>query len=321
MATSDGFTAVKQTKIVETALALLEREVVLPNLVWKDAVSGFEGAANDTISIRLPAFLTANVRDLRSSDARVRSKAEQRKVDVTLDKDLQVDIELSDEEYTLDIVSLARDVISPAMDAIVRGYEDEVATLIEGATYNTSITINEAAPYHSVVDARKALNDANVPFSGRALVVGSSVEAAILKDDQFAEADKAGDSNALRDAMIGRIAGFNVFTSNAITPTKAFAFHRTAYALVSRAPVVPRGAAWGSTLSRGGFAIRVLEHLDASTDIIDVLACDAWVGSSVVEDRGEIDANGKFVPMVDAESGDDLFVRAVELELVEESSS
>jgi hypothetical protein len=321
MATSDGFGAIKPTVVVDTALALLQREIVLPALVWRDAAGDFRGAKDDTISIRVPAYVSANKRDLRSNDARVRSKLNERKVDVTLTSDLQVDIPISDEELTLDIRDFMRGVVQPALGGIVRGYEDEIATLISDATYdNPEVTMDptDQGPYDALVDARKVLNDANVPMSERFAVVGSSMEAAILKSPQLARNDGGGQRavNALSDASIGRLAGFETFISNALAPDEGFAFHRTAYALNTRAPFVPQGAPWGASLSAGGFAIRAVQVLDPD-DIVNIFASDAWVGTNIVTDSGHFDGSDKFVPSTDPEDSgeDDLFVRAVKINL------
>jgi hypothetical protein len=320
MAESDGFAAIKPEVVVDTALALLEREVVLPNLIWRDAAGDFRGAKDDTISIRLPAYAKANKRALRSSDARVRSKLHERKVDVTLTHDLQVDIPVTDEEATLDIRNFMRDLVAPALRGIVRGYEDEVADLITGATYaHSTITVDpdaEQGGYDALVDARKALNDANVPMGGRVAVVGSSIEAAILKSPQLARVDQSGTDSALREATIGRLAGLPVISANALPPEEGYVFHRTAFVLNTRAPFVPDGAPWGASMSAGGFAIRAVQVLDPD-DIVNILATDAWVGTNVVTDVGEIGADGKFEPAVDPEESgaEELLVRAVKLEL------
>lgn len=321
MAESDGFSAIKATVVVDTALALLEREVVLPNLIWRDAGGDFRGAKDDTISIRLPAYAKANKRDLRSADARVRTKLFERKVDVTLTSDLQVDIPITDEELTLDIRDFTAGVVAPALRGIVRGYEDEVAALIEGSDPAwDDITVDdtvEQGAFNALIDARKNLNDANVPMEGRVAVVGSSLEAAILKSPHLARFDQSGSTSALREAMIGRLAGFTIVVANALTPTVGYVFHRTAYVLNSRAPFVPDGAPWGASMAAGGFAIRAVQVLDPD-DIVNIFATDAWVGTNVVTDRGAIDEDtGKFEPAVDpAEAyADDLLVRAVKLTL------
>jgi len=308
---------IKAEKVVETALALLEREVILPMLVWRDAVGDFRGSKNDTISIRLPSYTSARKNALRSGDVRVRDSLAERKVDVTLDTRLYKDIEVTDENFTLDILDFTKQVMSPCLRSIVRGYEDEVGELMSGATYATELVLDEANPYKTFVAARKALNNASVPQANRALVVGSDIEEFVLNATTWvANLAASGDPSALRDAETGRIAGFKVVVSNAIAPDEAYAFHQTAYALSTRAPMVPAGAPWGATLSEGGFAIRAVQVLDP-TDIVNILATEAWVGTNVVTDFGSFDVKGKFVPGNDpanpSSDDDDLFVRAVKI--------
>ena len=189
---------------------------------------------------------------------------------------------------------------------------------MQGATYEVELGWDSNEPYDTLVDARVALNDASVPMTNRFLVVGSGFEADLLKSDKLSDADRSGSTGAMRDASVGRIAGFEVLVSNFLAPDEAYAYHRTAYALNTRAPFVPQGVAFGASSSANGFAIRVMQHVspDAGGSPINIAYHDAYVGTNIVEDHGEIDENGKFIPSVDPdlEAGTDrLFVRAVKI--------
>lgn len=311
---------IKAERVVAAAIGLLEREVVLPNLMWRNAVGDFAGAKNDTITVRLPSYVAANRRDLRSGGARSKTYLHERSVDMTLDEDIYLDVPITDEQLTLDIVSFAQQVLSPGLAAIVRAYEDVAAELITGATYQNAIEFDETDPYASFITARRLLNEMNVPMQDRFCVVGSTIEAQLLQDDRLATtAVQGGDQSALRDAVVGRYAGVNVVSSNALPPDGAVMFHRSAFALANRAPIVPAGAPWGATQSAGGFAIRIVRVFDPD-EVEDRVVFDAWVGSNVVTDFGTIDADGKFVPGDDQGdpqgSEDDIFVRAVGLGVI-----
>lgn len=308
---------IKAEKVVSAQLGILEREVVLPNLVWRDAAGDFRGAKNDTISIRLPAYANARTRALRSGAARTQDTLHQRKVDVSLTTDIYSDIPVTDEELTLDITNFGEEIINPVLAGVVRAYEDILVDRMESpsTTYQHAVAFNASNPHETLVSARRKLNDSNVPQSGRSLVIGTGLEQAILNAEEFVRVDQSGSDSALRDAVIGRIAGFNVIVSNALAPYVGFAFHRTAFVLSSRAPIVPAGAPWGTTMSSGGFAIRTVRVFDPD-EVEDRLITDAWVGTNIVQDHGTIDGFGKFVPSVDPdlENGTDLmFVRAVKI--------
>lgn len=319
MATSDGFSAIKPDKIVDGALSLLVRASTLGRTVFRNAGGSFVGVKGDTITLRLPAYAKPGKRALRSATPRTRRKLHERAVDISLTHGYNLDVPLTDEEITLDIRALARDVIGPSVQGIARDYESDIGALMEGANYaNPTVEIG-ADPYAAAVQARKVLSDMQVPLSGLTLACGSSVAAEILTSEKLSRADQSGSTDALRLAQIGRFANFTVIETQTLAPDIAIAYHRTAFAVNTQAPVVPQGVAWGESRSVDGYAIRVMQHLaDTDDGPTNVVYHDAWVGMKAVTDQGAIDqTTGKFEPSVEpTESGsDELFVRAVKLEL------
>jgi len=223
-------TFLKPTVINRMALKLLQREVVLPRLVWNFADAEFRGAYGDTVTLRLPAVLAAReygFRNNRSSEIVIDDLTET-SVPVVLDTDLYSAVALTDEQLTLDIVDFSEQVLNPQVSAIARGLEDLIVETMQSATYGTSLNIADSADgmWGTLLDARKALNDANVPREGRVVVVGSEIEREILSDDKFNRVDSVGDGavSAVREATINRLAGFTIVGSNAIDAETAIAF-------------------------------------------------------------------------------------------------
>lgn len=293
-----AISVLKPTVITAAGLGVLERELVVPRLVWQNPIGSFAGALNDTVSIRVPAYATARTRALRSGTARTRDSLTDRKVDVSLTTDVYKDVRITDEELTLDISDFGAQVLNPVMSGIARKMEDAIVTTITSASYALTITgLTSSNNFYKdmAVVARRKLNDAQVPQEGRVLLVGSAIEAALLSTDQLVKVNESGSDSALRNASIGRIAGFDIVISNAIPVGEAYAFHRSAFVMSTAAPVVPAGAPFGSSQSYGGFAMRVVRVLDSAT-IEDILAVDAWVGSSAVTDEGFVNSSGQFEP-------------------------
>lgn len=317
-------TTIKATRVVSTILGVLERDTVLANLVWRDAAGDFRGAAGDTITIRVPAYTEADSRDLRSGTTRVASNLTERIVPVTLNTDLYKRVPITDEELTLDIIEFEKQIITPVASALVRGVETEIIGLLESSSYEFDVAFDDfTRPYDACVRARRHLNDSRVPMEGRALVVGSGIEELLLTDEQFVRADYSGDTMAFRNAMIGRIAGFNVFYVPGLPPDEAFAFHRTAFILSTRAPMVPRGVpqGQGATMEFNGFSLRTVFLTDPE-QVVDNFNADIWTGTNIVRDYGSIvddgdlePGTGFFVPDPDPDLDNDtpLFVRAVHL--------
>jgi hypothetical protein len=285
-------TFLKAERIAAAALGLLEREIVLPALVWRDAGGSFRGAAGDTISIRVPARTTARTRPLRGSRPTA-SEGEgiitmdelvETKVDVTLDEAIYSAVPITDEELTLDITSFGQQILAPQVRAVAEGLENKLAAQMLDATYAHTLALDTSDPYNTLVDARVQMNKDNIPMSGRTCVVGADLEGTFLKSEHLSMADKAGDNSALRDAAIGRVAGFGpVYVSNALPPDVGFVFHKTAYVLSMQAPVVPDGASYGTSQAYQGMAMRWIRDYDFR-NVLDRSLVDVYAGTNIIAD-------------------------------------
>jgi hypothetical protein len=308
-------TFIKATKVVNTALGVLMRETVLPNLVWRDAGGDFQGAYGDTITIRVPAYVTARTRTLRAGTPISVDDLTETSVDVKIDTDVYKGIGVTDENLTLDITDFNTQVLSPILRAVVMGIEDELADTISGATYALTQNFSKTKPLDSILSARRALNDCYVPASGRVLAVGSEIEQYILQDLAKRNVAAPASQDALTDATLAtNFGGFQVVQSNALAPDEAYAFHKTAFVLSSKAPVVPDGASWGASQSAGGFAIRVIKDYDPLY-LKDRCIGSCWIGSEAVYDDGDLNNDGQFVPEDGSGSGSPILVRAVKLSI------
>lgn len=287
----------KATRIAAASLGLLEREIILPRLVWRDAGGDFSGAFGDTISLRVPSRTTARTRTFRGARPTaseghgviVMDDLAETKVDVTLDTAPYSAVPITDEELTLDITSFGEQILRPQVRAVAEAVENAIAAEMVGATYPTghNLTMPTGAtddPYDTIVDARVALNKANVPMNDRYLVVGADMEGVFLKSDHLNRVDASGTDSALRNATIGRLAGFEaVIVSNALPSNVGFAFHRTAYVLSMRAPVVPDGATYGASQSFEGLAMRWIRDYDFR-NVQDRSLIDTYIGTNIVAD-------------------------------------
>src|SRR5688572_4231481 len=118
---------IKAEKVVRAALGLLEREIVLPRMVWQDAGGSFVGAKGDTITIRLPAYVKARRRGLRSDAPITTGEIHERKVDIVLDTHIYTPVHVRDVEMTLDIESFGEQVLDPVVKSVARELEDLLA--------------------------------------------------------------------------------------------------------------------------------------------------------------------------------------------------
>jgi len=301
----------KPTVIAATGIGLLYRELTIARTVWTDAINPgeFSGALNDTVNMRIPARRTARKRTLRAGTAIVNDASNEFSVPVQLTTDVYNGAPITDEELTLDISDFGVQILNPQIIAVAEGVEDEIADEIEGASYPAGMTLNpdwtefkvsgKTDWYLVAARAAKLLDDNHVPTTGRTLLVGSGVKEEIVTDDRFTRADSIGDAAAvdtLRERTLGRIAEFNVVYSPSIDEDAAYAYHRTAFVLATRAPLVPRGASAGIVRSAGsvanaggassyydGLSIRWLSDYDY-TNTTDRSLVNTWVGTATLLD-------------------------------------
>lgn len=300
----------KADKIAATALGLLQREIVLPGLVWHNAGGSFVGAAGDTITIRVPARTTARSRTLRGARGLASEgngiiqmdELTEHSVDVTLDEAIYSAIPTTDEELTLDISDFAAQILAPQVRAVAEGLENKVADEMVNAPWTAANTVQiphskladgttvDTANwdvFRGLVSVRKLMNVANLPQNDRIVVVGPGMEEAFLNDSHLNRFDASGDSgpgSALRDATLGRIAGFNqVVVSNALPSNIGFAFHRTAFVLSLQAPAVPSGVPFGTSQAYQGLAMRYIRDYDFR-NVQDRGMVDIYAGTNSVVD-------------------------------------
>ena len=281
---------VKPSLVVQTAVEILQRQRVLQALVTTDGLGDFGGSSNDTINIRIPAIAGAHTRTLRSADRTLTTDdLVEYNIPVQLTDHVYSAIKLTDEQRTLDITDFARQVAMPQVSALAYKLEDKIADLIDSPTYDEVLAISPSDTFPAIIDARRKLNDANVPDQNRVLVVGSAVEAQILKDDQFRQFQQSGDSNALRRAFLGEIAGMRVFRSNAIPSDTAYEWHPTAFVYVSRAPKMSEGVVASASYAADNVALRWLADW-SYTEIGLRSLIDVFTGYKVITEQ-----NGDFV--------------------------
>jgi len=299
----------KPEVISSATVGMLERELTLGRLIWSNPGLDFAGAKNDTVSIRIPARTAAREFAWRGTTAArgdiVLDDLAEDSISVTLNRDIYNAVPVTDEELTLDIENFGARVLDPQVRAIATYLDTEVANLIEDEanyTEDNTVTWDPENTYASVLAARKVLNLNHVPAGGRYLLVGSDVEEQLLLDNRLLSVAESGSDGALRDAMVGRLAGFTVVTSTVIDPASAYAFVPSAFIMVTRTPVIPAGAAWGSAASHAGYAMRWIRDYDASK-LRDRSVVNTFMGTKAVFDQ----------PTPGDVEGDKVMKRAVKL--------
>lgn len=270
-----------QTRVASVAMSVLARQLVLPATVYRNAESEFTGRTGDTVTIRKPAALEANTYASRTSAIEVDSLTETG-VPVTIDTHLYSAVAVTDEQMEFEVDDFAAQVVAPQLRAVGERAENVLAAEFNGLTSDLECAYQATDIVNIIVDARKLLNDANVPNANRYLAVSTDIEAALLKTDLLQRVDASGTDTALRQATIARLFGFDILVSNALDAGTAVAYSRDAFAFCLRAPRVPQGAAAGSSQSYQGLALRWI--MDYESDYLqDRSIVSTLVGAKVLD--------------------------------------
>lgn len=264
--------------IAREALMVLRNNAVMANLVHRDYSSEFVAGVGDTITVRKPATFTAKEfgGEIEVQDATENS------VTVKMDKHLDVSFAVTSKQMTLDIEDFSKQLIVPAMQAFLNKIDGYLLALAKGVT--NSVTATEDAR-NDVVDARAFLTKGAAPLTNRNLVVGSDMEADLLKTDLFVSAEKVGDNGtALREASLGRKLGLDFYVDqNADTAgIEGVAFHKNAFALVTRPLAAPSGAGKAAIVDYDGFGLRVVYDYDINNKT-DVVSIDMLCGVATLD--------------------------------------
>jgi hypothetical protein len=263
---------VKPEKVVQLALAIVERSVVSPWLStrWPDGT--FTGAEGDTVTVNIGG-LKAVARDYefrtRTAPIVMDDIVGGGKISAKLDKHVVSATGITLEQLTLDEIELMRDVVGPQAEAVAADLEAKTLAKFGTIPWKRSFGITpDHDPLRVVAEARRMLDaDKVAPRAGRVFLIGSDVEAAWIVSDRLSRYDSTGQTGtpSLRDAIIGRLAGTPVVALPDLPPDFVWYGHPSALMVANVAPVVPAGAHVGKQgETRNGFAGTWIADYDSS---------------------------------------------------------
>lgn len=264
-----GNTILTPDIIAREALMVLRNNAVMANLVHRDYSSEFVAGVGDTITIRKPATFEAKE---FSGNITVQDATESG-VPVVMNKHLDVSFSVTSKQLTMDIKDFSEQLLVPAMQAFadkVDGYLLSLQSDITNRVPSTGKVMDD------VVDARAFLTKSAAPLADRRFVYNSDTETDLLKTELFISAEKVGDAGtALREASLGRKYGMDFYVdqnADAVNGLKGMAFHKNAFALVTRPLALPNGAAKAAIIDYDGFGLRVVYGYDinSKTDTISI---------------------------------------------------
>ena len=137
-------------------------------------------------------------------------------MDVTLDKIATVDVSIEALQGATSMDDLTRVFIDPAAAALAEKINRDGLALYQDIYNAVGAAGQTPATLSAMAEARKQLNLAKAPVSGRAAVWDPEADAAFTGLDAIVHAEKSGSTQALREGSIGRVMGMDHFMSQAV---------------------------------------------------------------------------------------------------------
>lgn len=126
----------------------------------------------------------------------------------------------------VDRVQAAGELMDTAMRNVAYKMNDRTDSFILGkiasgvasgniiGTTASPVQVTKNNIYESIIEMRTKLDKANVPTSGRTIIIPPEIYALLLQDERFVKSDAVAGQNVLVNGLVGRVAGFDVFESN-----------------------------------------------------------------------------------------------------------
>jgi len=192
----------------QEALMILEANMVAANLVYRD----FEdevASYGDVVNAHRPGTFVAKRKV--DGDAVTNQDATATNVPVKLDQHLHVSFMIYDGEESKSFKDLVELYLKPALIAQAQGLDQVVL----GQTYeflaNVVGKLGTDPDKTTVIAANEILNTNKCPVAGRNMIVTPNAEGALLEQGEFLKVNESGDTQAMRDARLGRKLNFDFF--------------------------------------------------------------------------------------------------------------
>ncbi|WP_167538561.1 P22 phage major capsid protein family protein [Streptomyces albofaciens] len=272
--------------VAGASVAMLGAELVLGKTVFRDAEADFQGGHGSTVRIRVPKSIAP--KKFEGSMDAIAQRITEQTVSLTLDTYAANPVDLTAEDMTLNVQDFTTQVVMPQTVGLAEYIEQTVASEFQKKIDTTTTTdgalvIDPATPRNAITSAGAVLDKARATGGARWLVVDPDIKKVLLDDPNLSQVADAGDSgDALREATIGKLYGFNVVMSPFIKGALAYTGH--AYAVAIKAPSVPMGLVGKSVKDEHGQSYAMTWHMSYNPDSDkERSVCKTFIGVTEID--------------------------------------
>lgn len=194
-------------------------KALLGNLVYRDLVYKAElsnqivsAKAGDTVMVKKPSKFKMK----RYGGSLIEQNLNESAIPVKLDIIGDITVPITSKEMTLEINDFNMQVLEPIGNALAIGIDQYVSGKIFHAVPTSNVVSGTANPTNlkDISDLAVKLDLAKAPKTGRTLVVSPTHKQRYALTENLSRVSYAGDSATLRDALLGRVYGFQTLESS-----------------------------------------------------------------------------------------------------------
>ncbi len=278
-----------------SVLAAIRYLTVLPRTVRQDFSQEFIAGRGRTVDVPLPITVGAarvyTQANRTARDAIVFDELDQDTKPITISDQVYKAVRLPDDFATFDLTSLEQQVLRPQAEAVVDGLTAPLITAMDATAVDAGVptldpdgsnAMQVLIGLRKVLNTRTVFGGRHIPVSDRYVAVGANAEAALLSVPQLQKVNESGDGgDMLRRAIIRDLFGFTIVSDPGLDEDSVIAYHRDAFAHVTRPSRAPEGAAMSAVVAQDGFALRWLMHYNP-LQLEDQSVVDAFVGADAL---------------------------------------
>lgn len=208
-------TLITPSMIAKEALMQLENNLVFANQVHREYVKEFTGGQGSTVAIRRPVkFTTTDGATLTKQDV------EEKSTNIVVDQRKHVGWEFSTQDLTLSIEEYSERYIKPAAITLAQTVDRSIASLYTSVWNSVGTPGTTPANFAAIAAAAQRLDEMAVEASPRTMAVNPAAAYAVAGNQTTLEAVGDVRRSAYEEAMVGRVAKFDMFsTQNVVNHT------------------------------------------------------------------------------------------------------
>ncbi len=201
-------TLITPSMIAKEALMQLENNLVLANNVHREYVKEFTGGQGSTVAIRRPVkFNTSNGATMVTQDV------DEKSTNIVVDQRKHVGWEFSTQDLTLSIEEYSERYIKPAAITLAQTVDRSIASLYTSVWNSVGTPGTTPANFAAIAAAAQRLDEMAVESSPRTMVANPAAAYAVAGNQTTLQAVGDVRRTAYEDAMVGRVAKFDMFSS------------------------------------------------------------------------------------------------------------